>query len=189
MSRLNFSKLSKHLLKSFVVSASWQALDKEVKEATVLTLALLTSLMSEHLNLLAVEFEDSGLFDCAGSGVLALELDISEASGLAIWIELKLARAHGAEGRECVEELLLRDCEVNVAHEHVRLWLHEVAFLQIAADVVIANLRVIQVISTPLGLFEFEKLKEAVAVLALSLLVHVDDCLIHIESELFHMLV
>ena len=59
MSRLNFSKLSKHLLEFLVVSASWQALDKKVKEATVLTLALLTPLMSEHLNLLAVEFEDS----------------------------------------------------------------------------------------------------------------------------------
>ena len=189
MSRLNFSKLSKHLLEFFVVSASWQALDKEVKEATVLTLALLTPLMSEHLNLLAVEFEDSGLFNCAGSGVLALELDISEPSGLAIWIELKLARAHGAEGRECVEELLLRDCEVNVAHEHVRLWLHEVSFLQIAADVVVSNLSVVQLRSTPLSLIQFEKLEEAVAILALSLLVHVDDCLIHIESELLNMLV
>ena len=189
MSRLNLSKLSKHLLEFFVVSASWQALDKEVKEATVLTLALLTPLMSEHLNLLAVEFEDSGLFDCAGSGVLPLELDISEASGLAIWIELKLARAHGANGIERVEELLLRDCEVNVAHEHVRLGLHEVTFLNIAADVVVADLCVVQLICTSLGLFQLEELEEAVAVLALSLLVHVDDCLIHIESELFHMLV
>ena len=29
-----------------------------------LTLALLTPLMGKHLNLLAVEFEDSGLFNC-----------------------------------------------------------------------------------------------------------------------------
>ena len=154
-----------------------------------MTLALLTSLMSEHLNLLAVEFEDSRLFDSAGSGFLALELDISEASGLAIWIELKLTRAHGAEGRECVVELLLRDCEVNIAHEHVRFWLHEVSFLQIAADVVVSNLSVVQLSSTPLGLIQLEKLEEAIAILALSLLVHVDDCLIYIESELFNMLV
>ena len=189
MSRLNFSKLRKHLLESGVVSVSRQALDEEVEEAAVLTLALLTPLMGEHLNLLAVKFEDSGLFDCAVRGILAFELDISESSGLAVWIELKLARTHGAEGRECVVELLLRDCEVNVAHEHVRLWLHEIAFLQIAADVVVSDLRVVQLSSTPLGLLEFEKLKETVAILALSLLVHVDDCLIHIESELLNMLV
>ena len=64
MSRLNFSKLCKHLLELGVVSASWKALNKKVEEATVLTLALLTPLMGKHLNLLAVEFEDSGLFNC-----------------------------------------------------------------------------------------------------------------------------
>ena len=177
------------MLESGIVSASRQALDKKVEEAPILSLTLLAALVFEHLNFLAIELEHSGLFDCAGRGLLALKLDISEASGLAVWVELKLARSHGAEGRECVVELLLRDCKVDVAHEHVRLWLHEVAFLQIAADIIVANLCVVQLICTPLGLFEFEELKEAVAILALSLLVHVDDCLIHGESELFNMLV
>ena len=67
MSRLNFSKLSKHLLEFCVVSASWQALDKEVEEAAVLSLALLTTLVLEHLNFLAIELEHSGLLNCAGS--------------------------------------------------------------------------------------------------------------------------
>lgn len=189
MSRLNFSKLSKHLLESGIVSASRQALDKKVEEAPILSLSLLAALVFEHLNFLAIKLEHSGLFDCAGRGLLALKLDISEASGLAVWVELKLARSHGAEGRECVVELLLRDCEIDVAHEHVRLWLHKVAFLQIAADVIVSNFRIVQLRSTPLGLLEFEKLQEAVAILALSLFVHVDDCLIHVESELLYMLV
>ena len=64
MSRLNFSKLCKHLREFGVVSVRFEALDEEVEEAAVLTLALLTSLMSEHLNLLAVKLENSGLFDC-----------------------------------------------------------------------------------------------------------------------------
>lgn len=55
MSRCNFAKLGKHTLKLIIIRASRQALNKEIEEATGLTLALLTSLMSEHLNLLAVE--------------------------------------------------------------------------------------------------------------------------------------
>lgn len=186
---MNFTKLSKHCLEFGVVSASFEALDKEVEEAAGFALALLTPLMSEHLNLLAVELKSSGLFDSSSRRLLALELDISEASCLTVWIKLKLARAHWADGREGVEELLLRDCKVNVAHEHVRLGLHEVSFLQIAADVVVADLRVVQLTSTSLGLIKFEELEETVAVLALGLLVHVDDCLIHTESELLYMLV
>jgi hypothetical protein len=83
----------------------------------------------------------------------------------------------------------LRDSEVNVAHEHVRLGLHEVAFLQVAADVVLADLGVVELLSTFLGILEFEELEEAVAILALGLLVNVDDRLIHVESEAFNMLV
>lgn len=88
---MNFTKLSKHCLEFGVVSASFKALDKEVEEATGFALALLTPLMSEHLNLLAVELESSGLFDSSSRRLLALELDISEASCLTVWIKLKLA--------------------------------------------------------------------------------------------------
>lgn len=145
--------------------------------------------MSEHFDLLAVELNLTGLCDSGSGRLLCFELDVSEASSLTIWVKFELAGANWADSREFIEELLLGDCKVDVTHEHVRLGLHEVAFLQIATDVVVADLRVVKLTSTSLGLVQFEELEETVAVLALSLLVDVDDCLVDTVSHLLYMLV
>ena len=126
MSRLNFAEFSKHCLETVVVGAVRQALDKEVKESTVLTLTLFTSLMGQHLNLFAIELEGSGLCDGVIGGLLALKLDVSKTSGLTVRIELKLARANRSEGRERIKELLLCDGEVNIANKYISFGLHEV---------------------------------------------------------------
>ena len=189
MSRLNFTKFYKHLLETVVISAHWKALDKEIEEATLLALALFAALVMQHLNSFAVKLENSGLFDSAGCGLLAFKLDVSETSAFTVWVELKLTRANWPEGQERIVELLLRHGEVNIPHEHVRLGLHEVAFLKIAADVIVADFRVVKLRSAPFGLLKLEELEEAVAILALRLLVHIDDCLVDIESQLLYMLV
>ena len=189
MSRCNFAKLGKHTLETFIRRAGGHALDKEVEEATGFALALLTSLMSEHLNLLAVELQDSRLFDSKVSCVLALELNVSEASSLTIRIELELARANWAESTERIVELLLGDRKVDVADQHVRLGLHEVSCLEVATDEVCPNFSVVKLSRAALGLFQFEELKETIAVLTLRLLVNVDDCLVDSEPELLYMLV
>ena len=108
MSRLNFTKFYKHLLETLVVSACRKALDKEVEEAALLALALLTALVMKHLNSLAVKLENSGLFDSVGCGLLAFKLDVSETSAFTVWVELKLTRANWPEGQERIVELLLR---------------------------------------------------------------------------------
>jgi len=66
-------------------------LNEKVKEASVLTNALLTSLMSEYLDLLSVELENLRLRDSKRGGLFIFELDVSKASCLTVWIELKLA--------------------------------------------------------------------------------------------------
>ena len=86
-------------------------------------------------------------------------------------------------------ELLLGHLEVNIADQHVRLGLHEIAFLQVAAYVIVADFRVVKLSCAPFCLLELEELEEAVAILALCLLVHIDDCLVDVESELLYMLV
>ena len=85
--------------------------------------------------------------------------------------------------------MLLSDCEVNIAHQYISLWVLEVTFLKVAADVIISDLRIVKFTCASLGFVKGKELKEAVSVLALGLLVHVDDCLEHIESELLYMLV
>ena len=85
--------------------------------------------------------------------------------------------------------MLLCDCEVNITHQYISLWVLEVSFLKIAADVIISDLRIVKFICASLGFVKGKELKEAISVLALGLLVHVDDCLEHIEAELLYMLV
>lgn len=131
---LNFTVFNKHLAELVVGGAGRQALNEDVKEASFVALALLAALVSQNLNFFAVELEDLGLGESGRGGVLALELNVSKASALAVRIELQLAGSDGSECQESFVELLLRDAEVNVAHEQVRLGLHEVAFLQVAAD-------------------------------------------------------
>ena len=189
MSRCNFTILCKHLLQLVVVGALRQSLDKDVQEAALTTLALLASLMGEHLDLLAVEFELLGLSDGGGSGLLGLELDVAEATALTVWVELKFAGANGSNRGKGLEELLLRDALVNVAHEHISLWLHEVSFLEVATDEVCSDLGVVQFSGTTTRLFYGKELEEAVAILALGLLVHIDDRLIDVETKLLHVLV
>lgn len=57
MSRLNFAKLSKHLLELIVVSAIWQTLHEEVQEAALLAWSLIASLMLKDFDGLAIELE------------------------------------------------------------------------------------------------------------------------------------
>ena len=189
MSRLNFTIFYKHLLETLVVSTCRKALDKEIEEAALLALALFAALVVQHLNLFAVKFENSGLFDSVGCGLFAFKLDVSETTAFTVWVELKFTRANWTEGQERIVELLLGDLEVNIAYQHVRLGLHEVAFLQVAADIIVADFSVVKLSCAPFCLLELEELEEAVAILALCLLVHIDDCLVDVESELLYMLV
>lgn len=182
MSRLNFTKLSKHSFQTVVVSAGWQALNKDVQEAALAALTLLTALMGQHFNFLAVELEDLGLGDGGRGGILALELNVSEATAFAVWEELKLARANGAKGRKRIVELLLGDSVVDVANEDVGLWLHKVALLEVAANEVATDFRVVHLVGAATRLIGGEELEEAVAVLTLSLLINVDDCLVDVKA-------
>ena len=85
--------------------------------------------------------------------------------------------------------MLLRDALVNIAHEHIGLWLHEVTFLKVAADEVSTDLGIVQFSGTPTCFLDSEELEEAISVLALRLLVNVDDRLIDVESKLLYVLV
>lgn len=189
MSRLNLTKLSEHCCQTLVVGARGQTLDEDVEEAALPTLALLTALMGEDLDLLAVELELLGLGDGRGGRLLSLELDVAKAAALPVGVELEFARANRAKLAEGRVELLLSDAQVDVANEQVCLGLHEVALLHVAADKVAANLGVVQFRGAPLGLLRGEELEEAVAVLALGLLVNVDDRLVHVVPEVLHVLV
>ena len=116
-------------------------------------------------------------------------LNVAEASALSVGVKLKLARTDRPKFDELVIELLLGDGEVNVTHQHVRLGLNEFAFLKIAADVLASNLRVVKLAGASASLIFIEELKEAVAILALGLLVHSDEGLIDVVSHLPHVLV
>jgi hypothetical protein len=72
---------------------------------------------------------------------------------------------------------LLVDLQVDVADEHVGLWVKDSAFLEGGADRRAINLLVVDAIGTTLGFCGVKELKEAVAVLALGLLVGSDDSL------------
>ena len=85
--------------------------------------------------------------------------------------------------------MLLGDTEVDVAHQQVSLRLHKVTLLQIAADIVCTDLSVVHLRGAATCLIGSEKLKETVAVLTLCLLVHINDCLVHIVTQLLYVLV
>jgi len=109
MSRLNFAEFSKHLSQLVVVSAGWETLYEQVEEVTLLALALVSPLVSQHLDGLVIERDLARLFDRGVRRVFVLKLNVAEASALAIGVELKLARADGPKGDEGVIELLLSD--------------------------------------------------------------------------------
>lgn len=138
--------------------------------------------MGKHFDLLAVELELLRLSDGGRGRFFALELDVAETTTLTIRVELEFARANGANGAKGLEELLLRDREVDVADEDVGLGLHEVTFLEVAANEIFTNLRVVHLRGAAARLVGGEELKEAVAVLTLSLLINVDDCLEYVVA-------
>lgn len=152
-------------------------MDKDVEEAAFSSLTLVTSLMSEHLNLLAIELELLRFGDSRRSRALIFELNVAEAAALSVGVKLEFARADWANGGKCLVELLLGDGKVDVADEDVGLWLHKVTFLKVAANEICTDLRVVHLRGAAAGLVGGEELEEAVAVLTLSLLINVDDCL------------
>ena len=189
ISRLNFTVLSKHSLELVVARALRQALDEQVEEALFRLGTLLLPLMVQNLDFLPVELERARLLDGQVGGLLAFELDVSEASRLAVGEEFKLTRADGSEGEEGIVELLLRDRKINELDDQVSLGLHEVALLEVAADVVRSNLRVVHLRGAAAGFCGIEELEETVAVLALGLLVNVDDRLVDVVTHPLHVLV
>lgn len=118
-------------------------MDEQVEEGFLRLGALLLTLMVQNLDLLAVEFEGAALSDGQIGGILILELNVAEASRLTVWEKLELAGADGAELSKGVIELLLSHTDVNELHDQVGLGLHEVAFLQVAANEVGSDLCVI----------------------------------------------
>ena len=131
------------MTQAVVVGALRQTLDEQVEEGFLRLGALLLTLMVQNLDLLAVEFESAALSDGQIGGILILELNVAEASRLAVWEKLELAGADGAELSKGVIELLLSHTDINELHDQVGLGLHEVAFLQVAANEVGSDLRVI----------------------------------------------
>ena len=143
MSRLNLTVLSEHLSQTVVVGALRQTLDEQVEEAAVRLRTLLLSLMIQNLDLLAVEFERAALLNSLVGVLLSLKLNVAEATGLAVGEEFKLAGTDRAKLSERVVELLLSHASVNELHDQVGLGLHEVTFLQVAADKVLSDLSVV----------------------------------------------
>ena len=91
MSRLNLTVLSEHFSQTVVVGALRQTLNEQVEEAAVRLWALLLSLVIQNLNLLAVEFELAALLNSLVGVLLSLELNVAEATRLAVGEEFKLA--------------------------------------------------------------------------------------------------
>jgi len=149
MSRLNLTKLGEHRLKLIVISALDQTLDEEVKEFAILLRTLLLTLMIENLYFLTVEFELAALRDRQVCRLLTLELNVAKAPRLTVGEELELARADGAKRCESVVELLLSHADVDELHHQISLGLHKVALLHVAADVVVSNLRVVNLSCAP----------------------------------------
>lgn len=189
LSRLNLTVLGEHRRQLDVVGALGQTLDEKVKEAAILLRALLLTLVIQNLDLLTVEFELAVLRDRQVGCLLTLKLDVAKAPRLTVREELKLTGADGAELLEGVVELLLCNIEIDELHHQVSLGLHEVALLHVTADVVIPDLRVIDLVGAPTRLRVFEELEEAVAILALRLFVHINDCLVDVVPEPLHVLV
>ena len=189
MSRYDFTELREHRGQFVVVSAGRQALHEQVLEVTLLSLALLPPLVSQYFNWLTVKLDLAGLFDRGCCRVFALKLNVAEASALTICVKLELAGTNLTEFGKLVEELLLGDSEVNTSHQHVRLGLDELSFLQVAANVLASNLRVVQLLGASASLVNIEELEEAVAILALGLLVHIDEGLVDVVTHLLHVLV
>ena len=183
MSRLNFTKLGKHCLKPFVVRASRQALDKEVEETALRGFrALGSSLMGQNLDLLSVQLEDFGLGEGHCGGLFALKLNVSKATRFAVGEKFQLAGSNRTELHEGFVQLLLSHSSVNRLDNQIRFGLHEVALLKVAADEVVSNARVVEFLSATARLGNIEELEETIAVLALGLLINVDDCLVDIEA-------
>jgi len=189
VSRLNFTVLLEHCLQTVVVRALRQTLDEQVEEALLSFGALFLTLMVQNLDLLAVEFECAALCDRQVGSILALKLNVAEASRLSVGEQLELTRADSAKLGEGIIELLLSHLRVNELHDQVGLGLHEVAFLQVAANKIGPNLRVVYFGGAAFSLLHIEKLKEAIAILALRLFVHVDDCLVDVVTQSLHVLV
>lgn len=136
ISRLNFTVSRKHCLQLVVVRALGQALDEQVEEALFSLGTLVLPLVVQNLDLFPVELELARLLDGQVGGLLAFELNVSEASRLSVGEEFELAGADGSEGEEGIVELLLGDRKINELDDQVRLGLHKVALLQVAANVI-----------------------------------------------------
>lgn len=143
ISRLNFTVSRKHRLQLVVVRALGQALDEQVEEALFSLGTLVLPLVVQNLDLFPVELELARLLDGQVGGLLAFKLNVSEASRLSVGEEFELAGADGSKGEEGIVELLLGDRKINELDDQVRLGLHKVALLQVAANVILSDLRVV----------------------------------------------
>ena len=133
--------------------------------------------MVEGLDLLAVEFESSACLDGFLGGVCIFKLNVAKTARFAVWIRFQFAGLDGSELGEGIEQRLLVDLQVDVADEHVGLWVKDSAFLEGGADRRAINLLVVDAVGTTFGFGGVKELEEAVAVLALGLLVGSDDSL------------
>ena len=104
-------------------------------------------------------------------------MNVTKTAGLAVWIRFQFAGLNGSELREGIEQRLLVDVQVDVADEDVSLWVKDSAFLEGGSDRRAINLLVVDAVGTTFGFFCVKELQEAVAVLALGLLVGSDDSL------------
>lgn len=182
MDGLNFAKFGKHLFQFGISGALRQALNKNVEEAALVALALLTALVRQHFDKLLPDFELHGLSEGLGGVPLILVLDVSKASALTIGEKFEFTRANRAEPGEGIVELLLSDVTVDVANEQVGLGLHEVALLETAADLLVSKFGVVELASGAFSLSNIKELEEAIAILALGLLVDSDDSVVNVVA-------
>ena len=110
-------------------------------------------------------------------------MNVTKTAGFTVWIRFQLAGLNGTVLGEGIEQRLLVHIQVDVADEHVGLWVKDSSFLEGRADRRAINLLIVDAISAAFGLIGVKELEETVAVLALGLLVGSDDGLEDVVSQ------
>ena len=145
--------------------------------------------MDKDFDRLTIEFDITGLVDGFFGNLGTFKLNVTKTATFTIWVLFQFARADSSILFERVEQFLLSDVKGNVADEHICLWVHDSTLLEGGTNGLSVDLRVIYFLSAALSFCSIKELKETKAVLALGLLVSIDDSLVDVESCRLYMLV
>lgn len=145
--------------------------------------------MDEDFDRLTVELNIAGFLDGFLGNLSTFKLNVAKTATFTIWVLFQFARANSSILGERVVHLLLCDVKGNVADEHICLGVHDSTFLEGGTNGLSVNSCVIYLLSAALSFCGIKELKETIAVLALGLLVSIDDSLVDVKSLLLYMLV